>query len=97
MKRKKLTLEQFKAIPFGEVFAKGEIPNSPEGIFMNRDGGMLKWVAKKGGIHDWAVYVYWDNVSFTYVRDYGDKVQGKEYITKVVPCTDEVYELYRHQ
>ena len=90
-----LTLDEFKALPFDEVFATGVLPNSPNGIFMTRDGGQLRWVAKKGRINDWAVYSHWACKSEQFVKESGDKIMTKQYIQNCVPCADEVMQLYR--
>lgn len=91
-----MTLEEFNNIPRGEVFATGVLPNSPEGIFMTNDGGNLRWVAKKGWGNDWAVYCHWEHNSPEWIRDHGDKTHTEEYIRRCVPCTDEVFKLYRY-
>lgn len=91
-----LTLEKFNEIPYGEVFAKGVLPNSPEGLFMTRSGGNLKWIAKKGGGNDWAVYCHWDYQTDEFVKTSGDKVHNEDHIKKCVPCTDEVFKRYRY-
>ena len=91
-----LTRQQFDEIPLGEVFATGVLPNSPDGIFMANNGGDLRWVAKKGWGYDWAVYCHWAHNSVEYVRDYGDKVTTEKYIRRCVPCTDEVFKIYRY-
>ena len=90
-----LTKQKFDKLPIGQIFATGVLPNSPEGIFMTRDGGELRWVAKKGWGHDWAIYCHWSDKTPEWVRDYGDKVYTEEYIKKCVPCTDEVFQIYR--
>lgn len=91
-----MTLDEFKALPFDEVFATGILPNSPDGIFMTNDGGKLRWVAKKGRINDWAVYCHWDYKSEEYVKTNGDKLFEETHIQRCVPCTEEVMKLYRH-
>lgn len=55
-----LTLEALKEMKPGTIFACGEIENSPEGIYMTdvHKGSMLKWVAKRGGIEDWAISTF---------------------------------------
>lgn len=94
---KELTEEQFKALPRGEIFATGVIPNSPEGLFMTSGGGELRWVAKKGGGYDdWAIYCHWATQTESEVASNGDKVTMKENIKKLVPCTDAVLKLYRY-
>ena len=91
-----LTKEQFDLIPDGDVFATGVLPNSPDGIFMTRDGGELRWVAKKGYGHDWAVYCHWSDRSVEWITQSGDKVHNEKHIQKCVPCTVPVFKLYRY-
>lgn len=58
MKNEILTLEMLKAMKPHTVFATGITDNSPDGIFMTNEniGKKLMWVAKRGEIHDWAIY-----------------------------------------
>lgn len=91
-----MTLIDFEKIPNGVVFANGVLPNSEEGIFMTRNGGDLRWVAKKGGGHDWAIYCFWSSYSEWYVAQHGDKVLNKTHIMRCVPCDDDVFKLYRY-
>jgi hypothetical protein len=93
---KTLTLEKFKEIPNGEVFATGVLPNSPKGLFVSDGRGELRWIAKKGQIQDWAIYCHWAYMSESEVAASGDKVTMKENIQKCVPCADEVFRLYRY-
>jgi len=93
---KQLTEEQFKVLPRGEIFATGVLPNSPEGLFMTRGGGELRWVAMKGnGYDDWAIYCHWATWTESEIASNGDKVTDDEHIQRCVPCTDEVFKLYR--
>ena len=94
---KKLTLEQLKDMKPG-VFAKGETIDSPEGANMASTGKMIKWVAVRGYIHDWAIYTdnpYSPQLTFQGVRNMGDKIHDREAIKKLVPCTDEALKMYR--
>lgn len=92
----KITEEQFKEIPIGDIFATGVLPNSPEGLFMTNGGGELRWIAKKGYGYDWAIYCHWANWTESEIASNGDKVHNEEHIKKCVPCTYEVFKLYRH-
>ena len=92
---KKLTKENFDKTSKGEVFAFGVLPNSPEGLFMTNDGGELRWIAKKGYGNDWAIYCHWSYKSIDWIEKHGDKVCIEKYIKRCVPCTDEVFSLYR--
>jgi hypothetical protein len=93
-----LTLKKLKEMTPGKVFAQGVIKNSLEGIYMtdSRIGENLMWVAKRGGIYDWAIYIHWEISGFNYVLTSGDKVQSKEYIQKLIPCDKEALKMYRH-
>lgn len=92
-----MTLEEFNKIPDGEVFAKGILPNSPEGIYMTeyKFNANLKWMAIKGYGHDWTIYCDWDYKNYDYIEHQGQKISSKENIQKCVPCNEEVFNLYR--
>jgi len=93
-----LTLQQLKDMKPGVVFADGITENSPDGVYMtNSDmGRKMIWVAKRGGIHDWAIYIHWADKSVQWVTEHGDKVTNKGNIKKLVPCDDEAFAMYRH-
>lgn len=93
-----ITLEEFKQIPAGSILAKGELENSPRGIYMTdtRVGDMLKWVAKKGQVDDWAVYCHWSESGYDFVLTNGDKIFDKANIMKCLQVDDEVMKLYRY-
>ena len=92
-----LTLDQLKAMPPGCAFATGTIENSPEGFFVTREqqGRLIRWVAKRGGIHDWAIYYYWSEWDIQRILDNGGGVLNREVIRKMVPCDDEAFKMYR--
>ena len=93
---KKMTLEDFNKIPAGDVISTGVQPNSPEGIFMTRDEGELRWVAKKGYGDDWAIYCHWSTHSVDWILQHGDKIVNKNHIQLCMPCEDEVFNKYRY-
>jgi len=94
-----MTFEELQALPSGEVFATGELPNSPEGIYMTTDhvDQLLRWVAKKGwGYSDWAIYCHWAEIhDVEWIKEHGDKVTSKINIQRCVPCTEEMFKHYR--
>lgn len=92
-----LTIEGFNQINAGSVIAKGSIQNSPLGIFMTneRQGNLLKWVAVKGYGNDWAIYCQWDEYTWEYVEQNGDKVSDPKNVQRCLPCNEEVMKLYR--
>ena len=92
-----LTLDQLKAMVPGQIIASGVVPNSPEGVYMTNEnsGKELLWIAKRGGIHDWAIYIHWKEKGFDYVLEQGDKVINPANVRKLVPCDDEAFKMYR--
>lgn len=57
---------------------------------------VLKLVAVKGDLNDWAIYAYHPHATDRYVIDHGDKVVGKALILSICPCTPEIFALYRY-
>lgn len=96
-----LTLKELKEMEPDTIFAEGTLVDSPEEIHLAGTGRTVKWVAVRGGIHDWAIYcqpVYsepleWSNER---IRSNGDKIHNENYIKKLVPCDDEAFKMYRH-
>ncbi len=92
---RELTLEQLKEMGPG-IFAQGEIEDSPEGINMMNTGKLLRWVAVRGGIWDWAIYCHFANKSFSWIRNHGDKVHHDRNIKKLISCNEKAFAMYRH-
>lgn len=94
-----LTLDQLKAMAPDTVFATGTVENSPEGVYMESKypGRLLRWVAVRGGIHDWCIVCHWaDEHDAEFVKQQGDKIMNKNHIQKLVPCTQEALKYYRY-
>ena len=89
-----ITHEELKQMSSG-TFMSGEVIDSPEGINMTNSGKMLKWVARRGMIADWAIYVGWSTSSFEEIERSGDKVFGVNNIKKLVNCDEEMLKHYR--
>ena len=101
-----LTLESLKKMQPG-VFITGTCINNPPNpnsisklpeIYMTNSnlGREMKFVAKRGFYHDWAIYLDWsDEKSFEEVESNGNKLYTKEYIQMLVPCDDEAMNMYR--
>lgn len=71
------------------VFAKGT------GTYPELYKDEVKWVATRGGIHDWAVYYHTSDKSDTFVKEQGDKAFTESVIKRLVPCDDEAWKMYR--
>lgn len=78
------------------IFASGYANDAPGGINMLNSGRRLRWVAVRGGIHDWAIYCGLATNTDGYIRDVGDKIHNEMTIRSLVPCTDEAFKMYRH-
>lgn len=90
-----LTLKMLEDMGQG-IFAQGEAEDSPNGINMTNSGKMLRWVACRGGIPDWAIYCLFADSDWEEVIRVGDKVHSKGHIRKLVPCDDEAFSKYRY-
>lgn len=84
-----------------------------EGGTLEKDGRStkIKWIAIRGGYHDWAIYHSMDG-NFIIARffddpshletekqkiaDHGAKLHKDEKIKEFVKCDDEAFEMYRH-
>lgn len=92
-----LTLEMLKLIPAHTIFASGQFI-----LETNPDGAVWKkWVAVRGGIHDWAIYAvegpeelvyFW---AWEHIKSNGDKISWKSKAREIVACDDEAYAMYR--
>tara|TARA_R100001082_G_C4272992_1_gene120565 strand:- start:300 stop:608 length:309 start_codon:yes stop_codon:yes gene_type:complete len=99
-----IDLKKFKEIPHGSIFSQGVFIDSDEDGYIDglptihaqdTKGKKMSWVATKGQIDDWAVYYHFFTEDTDYVKDSGLKLYNENNIKKLVPCTDEVFELYR--
>jgi len=91
-----LTLKMLKDMPPGTTFATGVVMDNPEGLNMCNTGMELRWVAVRGGIHDWAIYCHYADRNIEAVRRSGNKVCREGYIRMLVPCDDEAFAMYRY-
>ena len=90
-----LTVKMLKDMPPKTMFASGTVEDSPEGVNLTNSGCELKWVAIRGGIWDWTIYIHFDEHTAEWIMRHGDKVYNPHNIRKLVPCDDEAFEMYR--
>ncbi len=107
MKKVLLTLEHLKTMSPKTIIAQGVIKNNPEGFFVTRENldRDIRWIAQRGNFHDWTIYYGWDKsiendpegvpIGFDMILSNGDKMYNKDIIRRCVPCTDEVFQMYR--
>ena len=91
-----LTVKKLKEMPKNTIFATGEIVDSPDGINLADTGKMLRWIAKRGYIHDWCIYAHFADKDISWIEDNGDKVHREAHIKKLIECDDEAFSIYRH-
>jgi hypothetical protein len=82
-------------MPPQTMFACGETTDDSEGIEMTGSGKSLKWVAVRGAIPDWCIYIHWSFNTFKDIKTMGDKVCNETNIKRLVPCDDEAFQRYR--
>lgn len=93
-----VTLEVLKQLRPHTIIAAGLVENSKEGIFMTSSNlnRRLLWVAKRGEIHDWAIYCNWeDENEIDDVLQTGHKIGDLRYVEKLVDCDKEALQMYR--
>lgn len=94
-----LTVKDLEMLSPG-IFEQGEVKNADLPVPMievsKYPDMMLKWVAVRGGIADWAIYLLKSEFSYEQCRKIGLKTHSKENINFLVPCTKEALEQYRH-
>lgn len=91
-----LTLQELKDMDPDTIFATGTTTDDPAGINMTGSGRELRWVACRGGIWDWAIYIQDESWPADEVKRMGDKVGSEVNIKKLVPCDDEAFGMYRY-
>ena len=95
MKKEILTLKKLKKMKPHTIF---EFRLGHSGI------RTFKWVAKRGYIHDWAIYTSLNAVPFKdlwagdkeRISEWGEKVTDEIMIKELVPCDDEAFKMYRY-
>lgn len=91
----RLTLDILKLFQSGTIFASGILPDSEEGINMTNSGRLLRWVAVKGSVDDWAIYCLPLGTTQEEVSSLGDKVCRSKAIRRCIQCDDETFLCYR--
>ncbi|PKM88420.1 hypothetical protein CVU83_01770 [Candidatus Falkowbacteria bacterium HGW-Falkowbacteria-2] len=69
-----LTFEKLLLIPPETIFAQGETVDSPNGCNVADTGKTMRWVAVRGYVADWAIYV--QNPHYINSNDFEVKMLG---------------------
>ena len=91
-----LTLQMLKDMEPGTIFATGVAQDDENGLFLANTGKLLRWVACRGGIWDWAIYAHFADNTDEWIQNHGDKVHDNRNIKKCIECDDEAFAMYRH-
>ena len=84
-----ITLEHLKEMEPHVIFASGI--SHDERIFTEP----VRWIAKRGYIHDWAIYYDRQEKSIEDVTRWGNKLYSRNIIKDLVVCDDEMMKMYR--
>ena len=90
-----LTVEMLKAMPPNTIFAAGKFVDDETINFM-LTGKLLRWVAVRGGIHDWCIYAQEASWSPESIARHGDKIYSERIVESLVPCNNEAFGMYRY-
>jgi hypothetical protein len=91
-----LTIERLKELPASEIFASGVVLDGTSDFNITGKPIRLRWVAKRGYIDDWAIYVGPEKWEPRRIAEYGNKVHFEKNIRYLVHCTDDAFRRYRH-
>lgn len=86
-----LTKKMLEAMPPGTIFATGVV-KEPQLYELSA----VRWLAKRGGIADWAIYYHRKEYDAKWIKDYGDKCFTEEIIKRLVPCDEDAFKAYRY-
>ncbi len=77
------------------IFASGVTRN--KNLQVNSEFPLLnlRWVAVRGGIHDWAIYYSSEDMDENYVARFGNKCYDPVVARELVHCDNEAFKMYR--
>lgn len=91
----KITETFLEAVPPHTIFAAGLCRDVTDGVNITGEPGKLfKWVAQRGWVADWAVYVGNPEASFESIAKHGDKLFTYSALV-LVDCDEEAAKRYR--
>jgi len=66
------------------------------GFYTDDEGQDKKWVAVRGGYHDWCIYVDGFFKTNEQIATMGNKIHDETVIKALVICDNEAFQMYRH-
>ena len=88
-----LTIEKLKKMEPG-VFATGT-GCYPELLVGGMPKKEIRWIAVRGGYHDWTIYYSFVEDNIAHIKDYGNKCFTDHVIKTLVPCDRSAFDIYR--
>lgn len=85
-----ITLDYLKKMKPGSVIATGVVKD--ERLYSEP----VRWVAKRGAIHDWAIYYHLEGTDQAFIEKHGNKCISESVIKSLVPCDDDAFKWYRY-
>ena len=89
------TRDKLDKLDSGTIFASGIDFDGESGINLWNTGKLLRWVAVRGGVDDWAVYADKVSKSAENVKECGCKLSKREALNLVLG-SPEFYDRYRN-
>ena len=90
-----LTMEILRKLPAHSIFAAGVFRDVADGVSITGvETLLLKWIAVRGEVADWAVYVGSIELPLDDIRSYGDKISVRSAVI-LVECNTEAESAYR--
>lgn len=90
-----LTINDLSNMQPHQVIDSGLTIDNRTGINMSNSDQVLRWVAVRGGIADWAIYIGLETQSTDEIMRCGDKIFGQGHIQRLVHCDSEALKRYR--
>jgi len=92
-----MTIEDLNQVAPQTIFKTGVVINSPDDIYMtdHRLGEPMRYVACRGKINDWAIYIDWAEKSEIHIKNHGQKIYSDDIIRKLIPCDEDMLNQYR--
>jgi|AntRauTorckE6833_2_1112554.scaffolds.fasta_scaffold91129_1 hypothetical protein len=84
-----LTIESLKGMSPNKVFSFGQSSD------LDYFGHEFKWVAVRGGIHDWAMYYHHIDKDYDFIARCGDKVP-QHIACKLIEASEDAANMYRN-
>ena len=89
-----ITREDLKNMEPGTIFASGNIIDGENGVHLKNSGKLLRWVAVRGNVDDWSIYIDVASKDEEKVKNDGDKLPKRVAIS-LIEGSKDFYDRYR--